>query len=256
MRRNFGIPSGSVFQFAGLNAPYGYLICDGRAVSRTDYADLFSAIGTLYGSGNGSTTFNLPDYRGQFVRGRVDFTTITGSSTTNSTSRTATFMNHGVNRTGFKVRLNSGTLSPLAGNTDYYAIVIDQNTLAFATTYALALTGVSTITDRVAISGANSAVLVQYEDPDYDSRTSSNNLGSRQEDAFQGHRHRISAASMGGNQAWKGGAYWASADGASGPGYKDTDDGDGYPSDSSRGPSRSGKETRPRNVLANYIIKI
>ena len=44
-------------------APKGYLICDGSAVSRTTYADLFAAIGTTFGSGNGSTTFNLPDYR-------------------------------------------------------------------------------------------------------------------------------------------------------------------------------------------------
>ena len=69
LRRNLGIPSGVVFQFAGTTAPYGYLICDGSAISRADYPDLFLAIGTAHGSGNGSTTFNLPDYRGRFIRG-------------------------------------------------------------------------------------------------------------------------------------------------------------------------------------------
>lgn len=51
------------------NPPTGYLLCDGSAISRTSYADLFTALGTLYGAGDGSTTFNLPDFRGCFLRG-------------------------------------------------------------------------------------------------------------------------------------------------------------------------------------------
>lgn len=62
-------PAGTVIQYAGTTAPAGFLACDGTAVSRTTYATLFSAIGTTYGTGNGSTTFNLPDLRGLFVRG-------------------------------------------------------------------------------------------------------------------------------------------------------------------------------------------
>lgn len=49
--------------------PAGWLECDGAAVSRTTYAALFTAIGTTYGAGDGSTTFNLPDLRGEFIRG-------------------------------------------------------------------------------------------------------------------------------------------------------------------------------------------
>lgn len=64
------VPVGSVITFAGPSAPAGYLQCNGAAVSRTTYADLFAVIGTMYGVGNGSTTFNLPDYRGYFLRGR------------------------------------------------------------------------------------------------------------------------------------------------------------------------------------------
>ena len=52
---------GMIKPFAGTTVPTGYLLCDGSAVSRTTYADLFAAIGTTYGSGDGSTTFNLPD---------------------------------------------------------------------------------------------------------------------------------------------------------------------------------------------------
>lgn len=62
-------PAGSVIAFAGATAPSGYLTCDGSAVSRATYANLFAAIGTVNGAGDASTTFNLPDLRGRFLRG-------------------------------------------------------------------------------------------------------------------------------------------------------------------------------------------
>jgi len=62
-------PTGTVMMYAGSSAPTGYLLCDGSAVSRTTYADLFAVCSTTYGSGDGSTTFNVPDARGVFVRG-------------------------------------------------------------------------------------------------------------------------------------------------------------------------------------------
>ena len=61
--------AGLVQWYAGNTPPTGWLECNGNAVSRTTYAALFSAIGTTYGVGDGSTTFNLPDLRGEFVRG-------------------------------------------------------------------------------------------------------------------------------------------------------------------------------------------
>jgi microcystin-dependent protein len=63
------VPSGAVMAFAMNSAPAGWLAANGSNVSRTTYATLFTAIGTTYGSGNGSTTFTLPDLRGYFVRG-------------------------------------------------------------------------------------------------------------------------------------------------------------------------------------------
>lgn len=62
-------PSGVIIQFAGTTAPTGYLTCDGSAVNRTTYPNLFAAIGTTWGAGNGTTTFNIPDLRGYFLRG-------------------------------------------------------------------------------------------------------------------------------------------------------------------------------------------
>ena len=64
-----GVPSGSVFCMAVATVPSGYLECNGAEVSRTTYAVLFATIGTAYGTGNGSSTFNLPDLRGEFIRG-------------------------------------------------------------------------------------------------------------------------------------------------------------------------------------------
>lgn len=63
--------AGEVRVFAGAeaNIPEGWLPCNGAAISRTTYSRLFGVIGTAYGSGNGSTTFNLPDLRGEFIRG-------------------------------------------------------------------------------------------------------------------------------------------------------------------------------------------
>lgn len=64
------VPTGVMLPYGGVTAPSGFLICNGSAVSRTTYANLFAVIGTRYGAGNGSTTFNVPKLNdGSFVRG-------------------------------------------------------------------------------------------------------------------------------------------------------------------------------------------
>lgn len=67
-----GVIAGTVCHYAASTAPSGWLKCDGSAISRTTYASLFAAIGTVYGSGDGSTTFNLPEIRGEAIRGWDD----------------------------------------------------------------------------------------------------------------------------------------------------------------------------------------
>lgn len=64
------VPTGALIPFAGVTAPDDYLLCDGSAVDRTTYQPLFDVIGTQYGAGDGSTTFNLPDLRGRVAVGR------------------------------------------------------------------------------------------------------------------------------------------------------------------------------------------
>lgn len=62
-------PSGTIVAFSGSLIPNGWLLCNGLAISRTTYASLFSAIGITHGYGDNSTTFNLPNYQGRFLRG-------------------------------------------------------------------------------------------------------------------------------------------------------------------------------------------
>lgn len=63
---------GSVLPWPTATIPTGWLECDGSAISRTTYATLYATLGTIYGAGDASTTFNLPDYRGQFLRGHAN----------------------------------------------------------------------------------------------------------------------------------------------------------------------------------------
>ena len=62
-------PTGMIMYYTARNAPAGWLACNGQAVSRTTYSELFAVIGTMFGVGDNSTTFNLPDLRGEFIRG-------------------------------------------------------------------------------------------------------------------------------------------------------------------------------------------
>jgi len=66
------LPIGTLIAYSGVNNPAGWLECDGSAVSRTTYSELFQVIGTTYGEGDGETTFNLPDYRNRFIQGSLE----------------------------------------------------------------------------------------------------------------------------------------------------------------------------------------
>jgi len=65
-------PTGMIMYYTARNAPAGWLACNGQAISRTTYAGLFAVIGTTFGEGDKSTTFNVPDLRGEFIRGWDD----------------------------------------------------------------------------------------------------------------------------------------------------------------------------------------
>lgn len=109
------VPTGTVISFAANSNPNGYILCNGSAVSRTTYASLFSVIGTTYGSGDGSTTFNLPNLTDKFIQGsgtagtakEAGLPNITGTFTTSdSGTYTGAFY---VNGTASSKSANNGT---------------------------------------------------------------------------------------------------------------------------------------------------
>ena len=81
---------GSVTWYAGAGTPENYLLCDGSAVSRTDYADLFAVIATTYGAGDGSTTFNLPNLIDRVVQGAATAGTYKTAGLPNITGKSPT----------------------------------------------------------------------------------------------------------------------------------------------------------------------
>ncbi|MBT7541553.1 MAG: tail fiber protein, partial [Gammaproteobacteria bacterium] len=81
-----GSPSGAVSMWAGSTAPSGWLECDGAAVSRTTYSDLFAAVGTRYGVGDGSTTFNLPNPIDKLAMGIASGTSPTATTLAGASS--------------------------------------------------------------------------------------------------------------------------------------------------------------------------
>ena len=102
-----GAPTGAVFAMAHSTVPSGYLECNGAAVSRSSYANLFAVLGTTYGNGNHSSTFNLPDLRGEFIRGwdngrGVDSGRDFGSTQSDQNKQ----HNHGVNDPGHGHTIN------------------------------------------------------------------------------------------------------------------------------------------------------
>lgn len=114
------LPAGVIEMFAGSTAPTGWLICDGSNVSRRIYSDLFKVIGTTYGSGDGNTTFTLPDMRGRVPMGvgqGVGLTNRTLASTTGAESVAISTTelpshNHTASDSGHSHTASSGNDSP------------------------------------------------------------------------------------------------------------------------------------------------
>lgn len=128
------LPAGSIIQWVSNTIPTNWLNCDGSAVSRNTYASLFAAIGTQYGSGDGSTTFNLPDLRGRIALGRdssqTEFDTLgeTGGAKTHTlTTAEMPSHTHTQDAHGHVISANSFAgdrqiaVGPLGGDGDKYS---------------------------------------------------------------------------------------------------------------------------------------
>ena len=90
-----GVPAGAIMFFGVMSIPDGWLLCNGANVSRTTYANLFAAIGTNFGSGNGSTTFTLPNLSGRFIEGATSTISVGKTFSAGVPNITGTFINGG-----------------------------------------------------------------------------------------------------------------------------------------------------------------
>ena len=108
------LPTGSYIQFAGSQAPEGFLVCNGGAISRTTYSKLFAVIGTTYGSGDGSTTFNLPNLIDRFLQGSTTSGTVKNAGLPNITGDA---WNGNPNAGGPYFSFHSGPFSAETGST-------------------------------------------------------------------------------------------------------------------------------------------
>lgn len=252
-------PVGVIVQFVGSVAPSGYFVCDGSEVSRSTYSDLYAVIGDSYGDGDGSTTFNLPDFRGGFIRGYVgwdsdDFETTDVDIGTETITISG---GHSINRTGFPVRFSSTTTLPtgISANTTYWAIYVSSTQFKIASSRSNAISG--TPIDLTSV-GSGTHTVSQWADHEAGSRVAStdggnagNSLGAYQDDAFQSHKHQLreGVTTPGGG----GAAYtWVH----SGFGFSSNPTNMSTPvNDGVGGVSRTSTETRPANYLVNYLIK-
>ena len=157
------MPAGAVMPYAGSSAPSGWLFCAGQAVSRTTYAALFAAISTTYGSGDGSTTFNLPDLRGRGVAGidnlggsaagRLTSTTMSPNGTTYGATGGTETATATTTSTGSATGSLSFTTSTATGGTTVFA----SGGGGAATGYDHYHTGTTTGSLSVSASGTSSA---------------------------------------------------------------------------------------------------
>lgn len=130
-----GPPTGSMLMYAAATAPTGYLLCDGAAVSRTTYADLFAVIGTTYGTGDGTTTFNVPDFQVRVPVGAGTGKTLGASDGVAETSRNANRTHshgHGSSGSG-SVSLTSGAGSSHSHSANTYTASSHTHTIGTST---------------------------------------------------------------------------------------------------------------------------
>ena len=153
-------PAGTIVMYGGSSAPSGYLLADGSAVSRTTYADLFTAISTTYGVGDGSTTFNVPDLKSSFPIGlgqRVETFTFVDADVNTGTDL-ITIDGNDYLHTGQAVVLSTDGVLPtgLSAQT-YYTIRVSSSTTELATSLANAVAG--TQVDITAAAGGGTHTL-------------------------------------------------------------------------------------------------
>ena len=113
------LPTGSYIQFAGSQAPEGFLVCNGGAISRTTYSALFAVIGTTYGSGDGSTTFNLPNLTDRFLQGSTTSGTVKNAGLPNITGYASGVVYYNLGSSGGCLRMDNGEPAYIGSGTGH-----------------------------------------------------------------------------------------------------------------------------------------
>jgi microcystin-dependent protein len=142
------VPTGAILPYGGATAPSNFLLCNGSAVSRTTYVNLFAILSTSYGVGDGSTTFNLPNLQGRFPLGysaSAPTKVLTFASRSSNVITVTGLDDHAHNelQTGQAVLYTaaSGAMTGLTHNTTYYVIRVTSTTFSLATSVANANAG-------------------------------------------------------------------------------------------------------------------
>ena len=122
---------GTIIHYAGRTVPSGWLICNGANVSRTNYAALFAAIGTIYGTGDGSTTFGLPNLNGRFLEGTTSTSEVGTYKSAGLPNITGSFTSHGntgsMQTTGAFTNGQTGVHSNSGGASDGRHVYMDAS---------------------------------------------------------------------------------------------------------------------------------
>ena len=217
------LPVGSILPMASTNVPAGFFECDGRELSRVTFSDLFAEIGVLWGAGNGTTTFNVPDLRGEFLRGWdhgrfVDNVgTFTATKTTGSPILTGLAIDAKLIEQGMLV-VGSGI--PIGSTINSFVVVANV---------------VQSITLNQVVTGSGSISINIF----------GRKFGSAQEDMLESHRHGL------GNDYGQSGGGGSYADGINNSGNNVGSAPSGVLFTGYNG----GNETRPRNQAVMYVIK-
>ena len=148
-----GTPTGAVIPYAGTSAPANWLLCFGQAVSRTTYAALFAVVGTTYGVGDGSTTFNLPDLRGRVIAGQDDM----GGTSANRLTGLSGGVDGDILGGAGGAETHTLTTAQLASHT-HQLLGFDNTTGTARVTIASAVTGDSVTTEAAGSGSAHNNV--------------------------------------------------------------------------------------------------
>jgi microcystin-dependent protein len=224
--------------YAASTAPTGWLWCDGTAYSRTTYATLFAVIGTTWGAGDTTTTFNVPDLRGQFVRGYDDRAPATSKDTTTFTGTTAN---------------GSATISSISATITaflYAGMKISGTGIPAAATISTVSSTSITISANATASGTVTITV---------GRT----FASAQDDFYENHSHTATSTDAGhthpipinpasGSGAGGGGKF---VDASAGGGTVATQTGTANITTTVATSTTGNVETRPKNYAVLYIIK-